>query len=225
MLDSLVHHYALAEIIDRGNAPDDERLASLTGATLADVHAALRTLEESHGLLLHPNSHRIWVIHPFATAPTLFLVRRGDRSWWAPCAWCAFGAASLVGGDVVIQSILGGETEPVSLRIVDGNLLDSGFVVHFSVPVARAWDNAHYFCSTVLVFRDADEAGRWSVGHGIAFGAVVPIERVWALARQWYGGHLSASWKKWTPKQAQELLTGLGFTGSFWEVPQSRKTF
>lgn len=225
MLESLVHHYALAEIIDRGSAPDDQRLAALTGAPVGEVRAALRALEENHGVVLHPNSHRIWVMHPFATAPTLFLVTREDRSWWAPCAWCALGAAVLVGGDVTIHSILGGETERASVRIVNGSLLDRDFVVHFSVPVAHAWDNVHYFCSTVLAFRGEGDVDLWCARHGIARGEVVPIERVWDLARQWYGSHLSPSWKKWTPAQAQEIFTAHGFAGPFWKIPQAGERF
>ena len=47
------------------------------------------------GVILEPNSTRIWSLHPFAMMPTAHWVSSAGRGWWANCAWCclAIGAA------------------------------------------------------------------------------------------------------------------------------------
>ena len=38
----------------------------------------LYDLQEYHGVVLHPNEPRVWVLHSFSLAPTSFYVRRKD---------------------------------------------------------------------------------------------------------------------------------------------------
>ena len=72
------------------------------------VIAALKALQEYHGVVLHPASSEIWVIHPFSAAPTNFWVQGTRGGWWSNCAWCSAGIAALV-GDVTITTMLGAE--------------------------------------------------------------------------------------------------------------------
>ena len=40
-------------------------------------------------------------------------------------------------------------------------LLDADFLVHFPVPMTRAWDNVIYTCSVMLLFRTEEEVNDW----------------------------------------------------------------
>ena len=71
--------------------------------------------------------------------------------WWANCAWCSAGIATLV-GDVTITTTLGAETRQTTVRVENGKLRDEGLLVHFPVPMRHVWDNVIYTCSTMLLF-------------------------------------------------------------------------
>lgn len=221
----LLHHHILRYLIDQGYAPSIETLAALLDQPVAAVRAALRALAEYHGVVLHPNSDRIWVIHPFSTAPTPFVLRAADGLWWGNCAWCSLGAAALLQRDLTISTTLGAEGEPVRLRVHNGQLLDQDYVVHFPVPMRHAWDNVIYTCSTMLLFRNRAEVERWSTRHQIPMGDVQPIQTVWDFAQVWYGQHLKPDWTKWSNQQAQQIFQRFGFDHEIWQIPASTSRF
>lgn len=181
----------------------------------------LRALADDHGVVLHPHAPEVWVAHPFATAPTLFVVARGEDRWWSPCAWCAFGAAALVDdrtAPVTITTTLAGDGPQRTLHVRDGALVDRDLVVHFPVPMRRAWDNVVHTCSVMLLFdADADLDG-WCARHRITRGDVVPVQTAWAFAGQWYGRHLDPEWRKWTVDEAAEIFRAHGLTGPMWSL-------
>jgi hypothetical protein len=222
--DGDVHQQVMAHILATGRAPAISELAMSLTADENDVAAALRRLQDGHGLVLHAGGDSIWIAHPFALWPTPFLVRRGAVTWWGNCAWCSFGIAALA-GDVNIVTRLGAEDERVELRVTNGRLNNEGYVVHFPTPPARAWENVVYFCGTTLLFRNGAEVEAWCARHGIARGAVVPAAQVLLMARAWYGNHLAPRWRKWTVAEAQAIFENAGLTGSFWELPKSTGRF
>lgn len=224
-LDSAVHYRILTEIIESGHAPDTRRLASLLSTSDDEIDASLRRLHENHGLLLHPDSTRIWVIHPFSLWPTAFWVSAEGRHWWGNCAWCSLGICALLDTYANITTTLGGEHEQTVIRIRRGEVLEGNLVVHFPLPVAKAWDNVIYFCGTVLVFQSEADVDKWCERHAIAKGAVVPIRQVWQLAKVWYGNHLNPEWVKWTAAEAQAIFESVGLTGEHWAIPQTRERF
>jgi hypothetical protein len=69
-----LHYLLIRHIIDTGHAPTLQRLADLAELTEERTEGALRTLEQIHGVILVPNSLRIWSLHPFALNPTMFWV-------------------------------------------------------------------------------------------------------------------------------------------------------
>jgi hypothetical protein len=223
--DGDVHHAVLTHLVDHGYAPNVPTLAAILSAGSDEVEASLQRLHEGHGLVLHPNSHRIWIAHPFATAPTNFWVTSPRGRWWGNCAWCSLGVAALIGGEVAIATTLGGEEERVVLHVRDGHVVEKELVVHFSLPPARAWENVVYYCSTVLLFRDAEHVAQWCDAHAIVQGVVVPVAQVWELAKVWYGRHLDRKWRKWTTDEAQEIFDRVGLTGEFWALPRSTGRF
>lgn len=220
-----LHATILTWIIDRGYAPDVDDLSAALRASQDTVAQALDDLQAYHGVVLHPNRPAVWVIHPFATAPTLFLIQAEAKKWWANCVWCALGAAALLDRDLTISTLLGGEEQHVTLHIRQGQLLEQDYWVHFPIPMRQAWDNVIYTCSTMLLFRDREQVTAWSQRHHIPQGDIQPVQTVWAFARRWYGNHLSPTWTKWTTAQAQDIFTEFGLTADTWQLPRTGERF
>lgn len=189
------------------------------------IERALRDLADNHGCVLHPNAPALWVIHPFSMAPTAFAVQRDDRIWWGNCAWCSLGIAALLGGQgVAIHTTIGGEGEPVTVH-VDRHRVREDLVVHFPIPMARAWDNVIFTCSTMLVFKDEPSVDAWSDRHALPRGDAQPIQTVYEFARSWYGRHLDPGWRKWTISEAREMFRIFGFGGPIWDLPMTDRNF
>ena len=108
--------------------------------------------------------------------------------------------------------------EHATIRIEDGRLLDSDYVVHFPIPMRRAWANVVYTCSVQLLFRDEAEVDAWCATRGIPKGDVRPIERICNFARDWYGRHADANWTKWSTQEAAELFARHGLDGPIWAL-------
>lgn len=221
----LLHHTLLRLLIEKGYPPTNAEVAAELHMTEAAVEQAMMALADYHGVVLHPNSTKLWVIHPFATAPTPFVVRTADREYWGNCAWCSFGVAALLNQDVTITTTLGADREQVELRIRDGKLLDTDYVVHFPVPMLNAWDNVIYTCTTMLVFKHEADVERWSAQHRIAKGDVQPVENVWEFSKVWYGNHLNPEWHKWTTAEAKAIFDRFGLTHDIWKMPVSDTRF
>ncbi len=211
--------------MDQGYAPDASTLAKLLNATPDRVITALHALQEDHGVVLHPNSAKIWVIHPFSLAPTNFWVQCHDRGWWGNCAWCSLGIAALVDRDVTITTSSGARGNRIDIHIKNGRLVEDGLLVHFPVAMKNAWDNVIYTCSTMLVFEMEKEIDAWSAQHHIEKGDVQPLSKIWPFARVWYGNHLNPEWKKWTAEEARNMFQEFGLTGPIWEIPVSDSRF
>lgn len=223
--DAELHHVLLRHIVDRGYAPRVNELTHLLRASTDEVGQALRRLQDHHGVVLHPHTPEVWIIHPFSTAPTNFVLRTGERVWWGNCAWCALGAAALLDRDLVITTTLGADGRQVELHIRNRELEPSDYCVHFPVPMQRAWDNVIYTCSMMLLFESPAHVDRWCERHHLPRGDVQPLSTVWEFAKVWYGRHLSPTWTKWTADEAQAIFDRFGFAGEIWQLPASADRF
>jgi hypothetical protein len=59
---------------------------------------------------------------------------------------------------------------------------------------------------------------RWLAKQGHDKGFVMPLATMWALAKAWYSDPRSESWRPRTKEQSQAVLTGVGLTGTFWQM-------
>lgn len=168
----LLHATILSFIIETGYGPDISELAAILDAPESDVDLALHALQDYHGVVLHPNSTHIWVIHPFSLAPTNFTVRTASKTYWGNCAWCSLGVAALLNQDCTITTVLGADRKQVEIHIQDGALVENDYVVHFPIPMTQAWDNVIYTCSTMLLFESASDVVRWCEAHRITQGDI-----------------------------------------------------
>src|SRR5262245_51890407 len=126
-----LHYQLVRALLDTCSVPDNTVLADRLHCSVSDLERWLDALALQHGVVLHPNSHRVWVVHPFSLAPTPFLVRAGERRWWGNCAWCSLGIATLVDEPCTITSSLGAEEERVVITIENGHAKPDDLLVHF----------------------------------------------------------------------------------------------
>jgi hypothetical protein len=195
-------------------------MAARLQVDLPAIHASLHRLHAHHGVLLLPGTSLVWMAHPFSLSPTATWVSsgdKGDKGWWAPCLWCAMGISELAGGDVQVRTRLGGEAEEITLRVQGGEVSEK-LLVHFPLEPRVAWNNVIHWCASVQPFRDAASAERWCKRHGYGLGELVPLEKVLALGRLWYGRHLAPDWRKWNNREAEAIFRQAGLTGPFWSL-------
>jgi hypothetical protein len=83
---------------------------------------ALEELALQRVVVLDPETREVRMAMPFSVRPTEFVVRSGEREWFANCAWDALGIPAALGRPCEIEAPGYGP----------------GCVVHFAVP-ARDW--------------------------------------------------------------------------------------
>jgi Alkylmercury lyase len=216
---SQLHYHLIRGLIERCVCPTNSELAQRLGMPTAGVEKLLSGLSDIHGVVLHPHVCEPWIVHPFSTTPTIAWIKGARGSWWAPCVWCALGVTVLVGGETQIHTRLGGEAEPLTIPVTQGQPVGSNELwVHFAIPPARAWQNVHQHCSMVLAFRSPEEIQDWCVRHRLPHGEAVPLDQVASLARLWYGSHADSKWHKWTIAEAQEIFHQVGLRSEFWDL-------
>lgn len=222
---SVLHYTILKHIIDKGFAPDVKELATLLNSSEAEVEKGLYDLQEYHGLVLHPNEAKIWVIHPFSLAPTNFLVESATGKWWGNCAWCSLGVAALLNEDVKIKTSIGAHGDPIEIAIKNGKIIQKNYYIHFPVPMKKAWDNVLYTCSTMLVFETEAQIDHWCQRHKIPKGDIQPLEKIWEFSKKWYGNHLNPEWLKWTMKEAKAMFIQHELTHEIWDMDENEGRF
>jgi len=221
-----LHSELIRGLIESGSCPGKYELAAQFGASPAELDELFHSLAAMHGVVLHPHTPAPWIIHPFSLTPTLNWIEGRGRSWWAPCIWCGFGVAALVGGEVHLHSRYGAESDAMIVPVRDGVPLGfESVVVHFAIPPARAWDNVHEHCSMVLPFRSAGDITQWCGRHALPRGEAVPLHQVAQLASLWYGTYASSEWHKWTIAEAQDIFHRAGLTSSFWKLEKKDGRF
>jgi hypothetical protein len=226
MRSSRLHHELIRGLVEKCAIPSRDELQTRLGcASSEELDRAFEELAGLHGVVLHPASHDVWAIHPFSLAPTPFLVESGEKKWWGNCAWCSLGIAVLVGGRCLITTTLGAESEQVRLTVEDGQIDRSDLVVHFPIPMARAWENVIYTCSTMLLFKDENQVAEWSVRHRISRGDIQPVATVLGLATLWYGDHLRTDWTKKSIAEARTIFADLGLVHPVWSLPSTEGRF
>lgn len=223
--NSNLHYSIIRGIIDNGFAPGIDDLAEILKSNREDIIKGLYTLQEYHGVVLHPNEPKVWVIHPFSLSPTNFYVKSNKGEWWGNCAWCSLGIAALIKDDVKIITTIGAETKQIEINIIKGVVQEKNYYIHFPIPMKNAWDNVIYTCSNMLVFENELQINEWSKKHNIPKGDIRPIEAIWNFSKKWYGNHLNPEWTKWTADEAKQIFREFELTGRIWDLSSSSERF
>jgi hypothetical protein len=221
----LLHSSILQFVIQEGFAPDLKILSVRLNCDTEEIRKTLYDLQDCHGVVLHPDRPEIWVIHPFALAPTNFFIKSSKGMWWGNCAWCSLGVAALLKEDLTITTRLGAYDEQIVIHINKGEVEEKNLLVHFPVPMANAWDNVIYTCSTMLVFKDEGQINEWTKRHNIPRGDIQSMDNVWEFSKKWYGNHLNPEWQKWTMQEAKDIFMQFNLTNKIWNLEKSSTRF
>ena len=107
-------------------------------AELATTVEALGRLHERRLVVLEPDRPEIRMAIPFSAVPTPYRVEAGGRSWFANCAWHAYGILAALGVDGHISSSCPDCGEPIEIDVVDRRPQPADDLFHVLVP-ARSW--------------------------------------------------------------------------------------
>ena len=126
--------YRLFVELGRAPAPDE-----LGGA--ADTEAALRRLHDAHALVLEGDWPEIRMANPFSAVPTPHRVEADGRSWYANCAWDAFGIPAALHVDGHVSSTCPDCGEAIEIDVRDRRPFPDEDVFHVVVPAEHWWDD------------------------------------------------------------------------------------
>ena len=124
-------------------APTSAELARTHHLDPDDVDAAYRALADGHVIVLEPGTLTIRWAPPFSLVPTPFRVHHGRSSWFAPCAWDAFGVPAALDGDVRIDASCAWSGESIACGVEHDRAYGNG-VIHLLVPAAHFWDDIFF---------------------------------------------------------------------------------
>ena len=129
--------------VELGRAPVPAEVAVATGSTETAVRAGWGRLHEAHALVLD-DAGDIAMANPFAAKPTAFRVDAVGRSWFANCAWDAFGIGAALHADSVIHTDCADCRTPIDINVRDGRPDDTDLVFHVLVPAASWWNDIRF---------------------------------------------------------------------------------
>jgi alkylmercury lyase-like protein len=130
-------------VVRSGQAPSPAQLGAVLGLPEADVAASCRALADAHVIVLRPGTLQIAWAPPFSAIPTAFRVRGGEMSWYAPCAWDAFGIPAALKRDAAINARCAWSGGSIDCGVANGSAYGEG-VIHLLVPAAHFWDDIAY---------------------------------------------------------------------------------
>ena len=126
-----------------GRSPSPAELADVIGLSETAVRDGWQRLHDAHALVLD-SAGEIQMANPFAARPTPFRVEAAGRSWFANCAWDAFGIGAALHADSTIHTECADCGTPVDIVVRDGRPDDPDLVFHVLVPAASWWDDIGY---------------------------------------------------------------------------------
>ena len=132
-----------AAIVQTGRVPAPAELAPPLGLNERTVADAYRALADAHVIVLRPGTLEVAWAPPFSALPTPFRSTAGSSSWYAPCAWDAFGIPAALKRDAVIEARCAWSGEPIDCGVEQERAYGDG-VIHLLVPAAHFWDNIGY---------------------------------------------------------------------------------
>jgi len=129
-----------AWFVELGRAPSSAETAERVRSEPAAVRGGWRRLHEAHALVLD-DAGELHMANPFSAVPTRHRVRAAGRSWWANCAWDAFGICAALHVDGCVESSCPDCGEAFAVEVRDGRPDDESLVFHCLVPAARWWED------------------------------------------------------------------------------------
>ncbi len=141
--DIALRNATYRRFVELGRAPSAAEIAATTGSSATAARDGWRRLHDAHALVLD-DAGEIAMANPFAARPTPFRVEAAGRSWFANCAWDAFGIGAALESDSAIHTECPDCRQPIDIAVRDGRLDDTDLVFHVLVPAASWWDDIGY---------------------------------------------------------------------------------
>ena len=127
--------------VEHGRAPSAEAVAVATGATVEEVQRGWRRLHDAHALVLSGAGTELRMANPFSAVPTAHRVEAGGRSWYANCAWDAFGVCAALQADGRIETSCPDCGEPLGIDVRGERPDDESRLFHCLVPAQQWWED------------------------------------------------------------------------------------
>ncbi len=139
--DLRLRRLTYAMFVALGRAPTAAEVATEAGTDAASVQEGWWRLHDAHALVMNHATAEIRMANPFSAVPTPYRVEAGGRSWYANCAWDAFGVCAALHADGRIETSCPDCGEPVQVDVVDERPSDETLVFHCLVPARQWWDD------------------------------------------------------------------------------------
>lgn len=139
--DIAIRNATYRAFIELGRAPSAAVVAVATGTAEPEVRTAWRRLHDAHALVLDAGTGEIRMANPFSAVPTAFPVAAAGRSWYANCAWDAFGIGAALHVDSRFETTCPDCGEPIRITVRDGRPDDTTPVFHVLVPAVNWWND------------------------------------------------------------------------------------
>jgi hypothetical protein len=128
-------------ITDTERAPTVAQAAAHFDISSAQAQRLLHELHQRHAIFLNLQNETLQMANPYAAVPTRYRVRANGHSYWANCAWDAFGIPAMLACDAQIVADCAEDERPIHITIRDGQFAATQGVVHFPLPFARWYDD------------------------------------------------------------------------------------
>jgi Alkylmercury lyase len=132
-----------AGVVEHGVAPAPGEVALGTGLDAAEVERIYQALADEHVIVLQPGMLAVAWAPPFAVLPTPFRATSGGASWFAPCAWDAFGIPAALKKDASIEARCAWSGDALTCGVSGGRAYGDA-VIHLLVPAAHFWDDIFF---------------------------------------------------------------------------------
>jgi Alkylmercury lyase len=128
---------------ETGGRPSPREVGERTGLASKDVLEAYRRLRAQRVLVLEEDGASIRMAPPFSGVATQHVVVADSVSYFANCAWDAFGVPAALRKPAVVHSRCEQSLEPLDLAIGPGGPegAAAGWRFHCVVPAAHWWDD------------------------------------------------------------------------------------
>jgi hypothetical protein len=140
---ALVRETIYKAIVTTGRVPSTAEIAEQRRIDEGSVRNGLKALSDAHVIILTPDSSDVWAAPPFAANPTSFRVHASHRSFYALCAWDAFGIPAVLREDAAIDARCAWSGVRISSGVKNGRAYGDG-IIHLEVPARRFWDDIFY---------------------------------------------------------------------------------
>ena len=140
-IDIAVRNVTYQLFVRLGSAPTLDDVADSARLAASDIAASWRRLHDAHALVLQPTTGAIRMANPFSAVPTPYRVQTGARSWFANCAWDAFGICAALGVDGRIETTCPDCGDPIQVRVEGQQPDDLRLLFHCLVPARKWWDD------------------------------------------------------------------------------------